>query len=76
MTGATYTFPLLSFQRLLVPSIKFVKCAMRINSAAILRVKIVWSRTTKQLVPRTDAYKMAATTVFVLWMMQVICRCG
>ena len=47
-------------------SIKFVKCAMRINSAASLRVKIVWSRASKRLVPRMDAYKMAATTVFVL----------
>ena len=50
-------------------SITFVKCAMRINSAAILRVKIVWSR-------GTDAYKMAATIVLVQKLMQVICRCG
>ena len=42
MTGATYTFPLLSFARLLVPSIKFVKYVIRMNSAAILHVKIVW----------------------------------
>ena len=44
---------------------------MRINSAAILRVKIAWSRASKQLVPSTDAYKMAATSVFVLWLMQL-----
>ena len=66
MAGIRHTFPLLSFARLLVPSIKFVKCAMRINLAAILRVKIAWSRASKRLVPRTDAYKMTATTVSVL----------
>ena len=41
----------------------------------ILHVKIAWSHESKQLVPMTDAYKMAATTVLVLWLMQVICQC-
>ena len=45
---------------------------MRINSAA----KIAWSRMSKQLIPRTDAYKMAVTTVLVLWLMQVIVGAG
>ena len=67
---------LLSFARFFVRSIKFVKCAMSINSAAILCVKIAWSHSSKRLVPRTDAYKMAATTVLVLWLMQVICHVG
>ena len=35
----------------IVPSIKYVKCAMRINSPAILRKKIAWSRASKRLVP-------------------------
>ena len=47
-------------------SITFVKCVMKINLAAILHVKIAWSCTSKRLVPRMDAYKMAATTVLVL----------
>ena len=51
-------------------SIKFVKCAMRINPAAILCVKIVWSHASKLLVSMTDTYKMAATTVLVLWLMR------
>ena len=43
-----------------IPSLFFLlKYAMRINLAAILHVKIAWSRASKQLVPRTDAYKMA-----------------
>ena len=60
-------FPLLFFARLLVLSIKFVKWAMRINSATILCVKIAWSHASKRIVPRMDAYKMAATTVLVLY---------
>ena len=55
-----------SFTRLLITSINCVKCGMRINSAAIFRVKIAWSRVSKQLIPRTGAYKMTATTVLFL----------
>ena len=40
---------------------------MRIHLADILCVKIAWLRVSKRFVPRTDAYKMAATTVSYGW---------
>ena len=44
-----------------------LNCAMRINLAAILHVKIAWSHASKRLVSRTDTYKMVAATVLVNW---------
>ena len=49
---------------------------MRIHLAAIFHVKIAWLRESKRLVPRTDAYKIAATTVLVLWLMRLSVGAG
>ena len=47
-----YTFPLLSFALLLVPSITFVKCVMIINS--LFCVWKLCGRVCKRHVPKTD----------------------